>query len=122
MPIVIMQLTHNNTIMKLFLNNNNPLLLIFAASTIKTLEQRPFHSAFINWLASSTLAIYLITDSGLRSTLDPWLLSHVMDKPLVGYGLMAGVCVVCLLIDKLRELLFSPFNKMVVNTLFKDNG
>ena len=53
-----MQLTHNNTLMMLFLNNNNPLLLVFSASTVMALHQLPFHSALINWLASSTLAIY----------------------------------------------------------------
>lgn len=114
MPIAIIQITHNNTLMKLFLNNNNPLLLVFAASTVMTLDKRPFHSALVNWLAGSTLAIYLITDnSGLRSVLNPWLLSHVMESPIVGYGLMAAVCLACLLVDKVRELLFFPFNKLL---------
>ena len=107
-----MQLTHNNTLMMLFLNNNNPLLLVFSASTVMALHQLPFHSALINWLASSTLAIYLITESSvIRSTLNPWLLSHVMVRPLVGYGLMVAVCVACILIDKVREVLFIPINR-----------
>lgn len=69
------------------------------------------HNGFINWLAASTLSIYLLTDNSFRKVLDPWLLDSIKENAIAGYGLVIGVCSLCLFIDKIRELLFHPIRK-----------
>lgn len=112
-PVAIATITHSNSLMTLFLSNNNFLLLIFASSTVILLEKHPTHIGIINWLASSTLAIYLITDNELRCYLDPWLWDKVISNPIIGYLFIVLFCVACLLFEKVRELIFSPLIKIM---------
>lgn len=105
-------MTQSTILMDMLLSNNNPLILIIAATLTVGLDKKAFHSALVNWLASSTLAIYLITDSGgLRNYIMPWLLDNVMATPLLGYSMMVIVCLACLMIDKVRTVFVTPLNK-----------
>ena len=95
----------------IFLSNNNILLLLFSASLVMYWDKHPFHNGFINYLASSTLAIYLLTDNVLRTEFDPWLLGYVMDG-VQGFLLIAAIAVGCLLADKIREGLFGVVKRI----------
>lgn len=116
LPIII-STTGNTTLMSLFISNNNFLYVIFAASFTMWLEKHQFNSGIINWLASSTLAIYIITDNELREYLDPWLFRNVMDNPLVGYTIVFLLCLGCLLIEKIRVILFYPLTTWINKSL-----
>lgn len=92
---------------KLFISNNNILLVIFTASLVMTLDRIKFVNKYVNYMAASTLAIYLLTDNGVvRKPLDTWLLQELLDGAK-GYMYILAVAVLCLFIDKVRECLFS---------------
>lgn len=89
----------------LFFSNNNILLLALSASLVIAAERKHRYIPFVNYLSSSVLAIYLITDfPPIREILDPFLQPFVMK----GYGIIfvVGVCLVCVLVDKGRSALF----------------
>ena len=110
--------------MTYFLSNNNPLILILAASVTMCTQSWNLKTPTINWLSESTLAIYLITDSsGLRSFINTWLLGNVIEAPLRGYLLMILVCLLCISVDKIRKLMLKPvnelFNRLVSKTCYE---
>lgn len=108
-PILISQLGMIKVV-NMFLSNNNILLLLFSASLVMYLDIHPFHNGVINYLASSTLAIYLLTDNVFRTKFDPWLLGYVM-KGFEGFLLIAIIAVGCLLVDKFRDAIFTVVKK-----------
>lgn len=91
---------------KLFISNNNILLVIFTACLVMTLDRIKFVNKYVNYMAASTLAIYLLTDNGVvRKPLDTWLLQELLDGAKRFVYILA-VAVLCLFIDKVRECLF----------------
>lgn len=91
---------------KLFISNNNILLVIFTACLVMTLDRIKFVNKYVNYMAASTLAIYLLTDNGVvRKPLDTWLLQELLDGAK-GFVYILAVAILCLVIDKVRECLF----------------
>ena len=91
---------------KLFISNNNILLVIFTACLVMTLDRIKFVNKYVNYMAASTLAIYLLTDNGVvRKPLDTWLLQELLDGAK-GFVYILAIAVLCLIIDKVRECLF----------------
>lgn len=89
-----------------FISNNNILLLIFSASLVMALDSVRFTNRFVNYLAASALAIYILTDNGfVRVRLDPWLLREMLSG-IAGYGYILLIALCCLLIDRVRALFF----------------
>lgn len=69
-------------------------------------------------MASSTFAVYLLTDNGLRSKIDSWIL-NIFDVDIYGYLLMLLVCSVCIIIDKMRGVIFLPIDKKINKWILK---
>lgn len=93
-----------------FLQNNNILLFIVSYWLIYQCENLAFYNKVVNRLATSSLAIYLITDyPDVRNLLDPWLLPYLLK----GYGLLmiGGICFGILCIDQVRGFLFKLIGK-----------
>lgn len=91
---------------KFFISNNNILLVVLTACLVMTFDRMKFVNKYINYMAASTLAIYLLTDNGVvRKTLDTWLLQEVLGGA-IGFVYILLVAVLCLFIDKVRECLF----------------
>ena len=111
-PIILSKM-HSNTLLTLFLSNNNILILFFALSTVSILDNHPLHIGIINWLSTSTLSIYLITDNELRELLDPWLLQNLLSNPFRGLCIIVLICITCLFAEKLRMLLFLPLSRIL---------
>ncbi len=92
-------------IMRIIATNNNILLLVLAASIVIISSRKVFYSPIINYLSSSVLSIYLITDNDLiLHPLTKFLYSHIFN--FYGFFLILAVCLVCIFIDKIRILLF----------------
>lgn len=92
---------------KLFVSNNNILLLIFTSAMVVWLDGKKWRNRYVNYLAASTLAIYLITEhGGVRRPLDEWLLGRIMNEG-DGFLFVLVVAFVCLVADKVREAIFS---------------
>ncbi|MBE6527986.1 MAG: acyltransferase [Thermoplasmata archaeon] len=95
--------------------------LFFALGMFLTfLNMRPRHSKAINWVAASTLAVYLIHESILLKHLiwKPWLHMDEMfaDEmfPLYAVACTLLVFAVCIIIDKLRIwLVFKPLDNRI---------
>lgn len=106
MPIFF-NLVHLPTIFfDLFLQNNNPLLLVISAWLIYEADLHVFYNSFINKVMKSALAIYIITDSmSVRPILTKTLLPYVLNG-ISGYFIIFIICICCLLIDQFRLLLF----------------
>lgn len=99
-----------------FISNNNIVLLIFTASIVIVLDSKRTTNKYINYLATSTLAIYLLTDNFVvRKPLDTWLLKEIISG-VNGYVCLLIVVVICLLIDKIRGLLFDGV-KMIITKI-----
>lgn len=93
-------------IMRILATNNNILLLLLAASLVIILERKKITIPFINYLASSVLAIYLITSNDLISyDLTKELYPHVLN--IYGFVIIVAICLVCIFIDKIRILIFN---------------
>lgn len=91
---------------KLFISNNNILLVIFTACLVMILDRIKFVNKYVNYMAASTLAIYLLTDNGVvRKPLDTWLLQELLEGSK-GIVYILAVAILCLVIDKVRECLF----------------
>lgn len=81
-------------------------MVIFTACLVMTLDRMKFVNKFVNYMAASTLAIYLLTDNGVvRKPLDTWLLQELLDGAM-GFVYILTVAILCLVIDKVRECLF----------------
>ena len=88
-----------------FLQNNNPLILVSCAWLILLAEKYKTYNRQINWLASSSLAIYLITEyPSIRYDLCPVLLQPTLHG--WGIGLILLICLACILFDKIRDKVF----------------
>lgn len=88
-----------------FLQNNNPMILISCMWLILMAVKHSTYNHITNYLASSSLAIYLITEyPSVRYDLCPALLSPTIH----GWGLfiVLAICLTCILFDKLREKIF----------------
>lgn len=96
----------------LFVQNNNPLLLVISGWLVYEADSHAFRNRTFNKLMSSTLAIYLITDAiNIRPLLTQALLPEVMRG--IGFVYIFIVCAVCLLADRIRMALFSLLYEMV---------
>lgn len=105
-PIVIQNLGLPIMVQKIFISNNNILLLIAVASLVILADGQFFSSKSINWLAKGILAIYLITDwKGMREVLDTWLLPHVMNG--IGFLYILLICISCMIIGAIVDSIIS---------------
>lgn len=90
----------------LFVQNNNPLLLVIAAWLVYEADTHKFSNKHVNSLLRSTIAIYIITEAGnIRPILTTTLLPEVLNG-LSGYVYILLVCIGCLLIDQVRLAVF----------------
>lgn len=62
-----------------FISYNNIVLLIFTASIVAVLDNKKTTNRYINYLATSTLVIYLLTDNSVvRNPLNTWLIKEIL--------------------------------------------
>lgn len=62
-----------------FISYNNIVLLIFTASIVAVLDNKKTTNRYINYLATSTLVIYLLTDNSVvRKPLNTWLIKEIL--------------------------------------------
>lgn len=106
-----------------FVSNNNILLLIFTSSLVVVLDKVKTTNRVVNYMAASTLAIYILTDNGfVRKPLDTWLLKEILNG-IHGYVYILLIAVACLFIDKMREVFFdivkALLSKIHVNSIFR---
>lgn len=92
----------------MWISNNNIILLTTTASAVILLEKKRMYIPIVNYLSSSVLAIYLITEfGGVRASLNEYLLPHVLKG--YGYFYLIVLCIGCIMVDKLRVYLFCLF-------------
>ncbi len=102
---IVLSLHNLDKYISVFISYNNVLILLFAGSLIMLLSEYEFHSRAVNYVSSSVLAVYLITESSLRDVLNPWMENKILGG-LGGYVYVVAVFAGCILTDKLRMLLF----------------
>jgi surface polysaccharide O-acyltransferase-like enzyme len=102
-------------------NYNSPLVIISAIAFFLFFRNLNIKSKAVNWLASSALAVYLITESIFvggkylypfvqklgENIENGWLLAFYL------FLLAVGVVIGCLLIDKVRMLINNPIEKLL---------
>lgn len=104
---------------KFFISNNNILLVVFTACLVMTFDRMKFVNKYINYMAASTLAIYLLTDNGVvRKPLDTCLLQEVLGGA-IGFVYILAVAILCLVIDKVRECLFGIVSLHIIKVFRK---
>lgn len=105
-PVLASRIHFSEKFFTLFVQNNNPLLLIISGWLVYELNNYKFHNKIINRFLTSTLAIYIITDSpSIRPILTKILLPEVLNG--VGFLYILFICLVCLIIDQIRIKIFS---------------
>lgn len=113
-PVLIEMLTGNHVLQKLFLSNNNILILTTTASMVVLADRNPFYSKVINWFASSVLAIYLITEwPEIRDMFNTYALPKIIEG--WGFLLIPIVAIVCVLIESIRKMFFNKLTEVVIN-------
>jgi len=104
-PVLAVRLNISDNVIAKIVSNNNITLLMFAFLLVNSAEKYCLKLKSVNWLASSILAIYLITDfPTVRVKINPCLFPYMMEW--TGHIIALGICIGCILIDKLRALLF----------------
>lgn len=104
-PVVAVRLNLSDDVIAKIVSNNNITLLMFAFLLVNSAEKYCVRLKTVNWLASSILAIYLITDfPTVRVKINPYLFPYMMEW--TGHIMALGICIGCIFIDKLRALLF----------------
>lgn len=119
LPLIVMRIIGSIKITDMLICNNSPIVLISAGTMVMLMDKCRLHIGIVNWLASSTLAIYLITESGFRMRIDNWLFQNILENPFYGYFLIIVVCIFCLFIDKVRLLLVKPIDKHIEKWILK---
>jgi hypothetical protein len=107
---------------------NSPLIIISAIAFFLFFRTLNFHSKIINWLASSSLAVYLIHDHPtFRDIIYKYInnIEKQMDNKFnfVIYLLLVGIVILlfCVLFDKLRLLITNPIEKLI-NAIWNEHG
>lgn len=116
-PILIEMISGSFYIQRMFLNNNNPLLIITASSLVVTAYKKPTYNKFVNWNSKSVLAIYLILEwPEIRELFNSYALPRVVE----GWGLLLipFTSFICILIESLRRLIFEKPMLYVINKYF----
>lgn len=107
LPIALANTTLPTSVcMKLFIQNNNILLLSSVVGVVSYCTQHTFCNSIINKLAAGSLAIYLITEF---PTIRPVITHTLLPYLTKGYGVLiigAG-CIIILIFDQLRQILFN---------------
>lgn len=104
-PVVAVRLNLSDDVIAKIVSNNNITLLMFVFLLVNSAEKYCVRLKTVNWLASSILAIYLITDfPTVRVKINPYLFPYMMEW--TGHIMALGICIGCIFIDKLRALLF----------------
>lgn len=116
-PILIEMISGSFYIQRMFLNNNNPLLIITASSLVVTAYKHPAYNKFINWNAKSVLAIYLILEwPEIRDLFNTFALPRVVEG--WGFLLIPVTSFICILIESLRRWIFDKPTQYVINKYF----
>jgi len=89
---------------------NNPLILLTAIFFFLFMMSWHFRSKLVNWLATSTLAVYMMNEGVIKySFLEPYAHRY---SPLIQLGLFMGVTVAfyvfAIIVDKMRVLVQRP--------------
>ena len=113
-PVILARTTLPSAVcMKLFIQNNNILILLTITGLISFMSQHSFNSRIINTLSSGALAIYLVTEfPTVRPTFTQYLLPHVLS----GLGLIyiVAICIFILIFDQSRQYIFNKtLNKLI---------
>ena len=102
---------------------SNPIVVIESFCLFFVFLYKPFHNKAVNWIASSTLAVYIIHTTNPAHAalveLDSWLLESLPYLPyLVSYlGVCVIVFVVSILYDKVRLRLTSSITDKLYNKI-----
>ena len=113
-PIAIEMLFESFYLQRMFLNNNNPLLLVTASALVVSAYKHPTYCKFINWLAKSVLAIYLILEwPEIRDHFNTYALPRVID----GWGLLLIpiAVIICVMIESLRRWMYEKLTQFFVS-------
>lgn len=96
---------------------NSPFLIFLAVVIFNLFNSVTYHNHIINYLSSSSLAIYLIHEHPLMRTVIYVIPFTSIDKSngirvlVIITGFAIAISIICMLADKLRALLFSLINK-----------
>lgn len=102
----------------LWFQNNNLLYLLLSASLVYWCDSHVIRVKLINWMATGILAIYLLTDNNyVRKPLNHWLYCEILN--FGGYLYVFLICIGCLLIDKVRQLIFDGIVVLIAKTKIK---
>lgn len=103
---------------------SNPINIIMAFMLFFIFERKTYHSKIINWIGSSTLAVYILHITPPVLTIikkwDLYSLSHYSySKYLILITLtIIGIFLIGILYDKIRILFFKPFNLIIYRSKF----
>lgn len=115
-PVIAVRLGFSDATISMIVSNNNIILLVFAMLLVLFAESHRTQVKLINWLASSVLAIYLITDfPTIRPQINAFLFPYMMEW--TGIPIALGICICCILIDKIREGLFYVSSIVIDKTI-----
>lgn len=93
--------------------DNNMLLVLSSFGLVHWCVKHPFNNKVVNFLSTSILSIYLITDSWYFQPRMKYILDIILNNWFLGFGLVVLICIVCLCIDKIRFYLFELIEKCI---------
>lgn len=94
------------------MSNNSLLVLLFVIYLVKFADMIKTHSNVTNWIATSTLSVYLITDyPSVRNIINPYLYEGMFCG--TSYFVILLIFLLCIFIDKLRIVCFSLGQRFV---------
>ena len=111
-----------NRTLSIYAMDCSPFILISAISVFYLFKSFTFQSPFINYIASSILAVYLL--DGIRMPIDKHLiqLSQFANSPMLALYIIAVVLLtftLAILIDKARGWMFIRLENKLINLIIK---
>ena len=92
-------------------SHNNILLIIFVAGMVLWADKHQFRIPFVNQIASSILAIYLITDYGHLRSWNHIMLPYMFNG--IGYLWCFFICIACIFVDRVRAIMFNSMASLI---------
>lgn len=103
---------------------SNPLVVLEALFLFLPFLHFNFYVKWINWIASSMLAVYVLHTKAhvWLSDIDLWLLKNYSygNYLLIMIFIINGVFILSICIDKFRKLVFGTFSDIIFNFIYKN--
>lgn len=107
LPIIESQMNLDVIFFRMTTSNNNLFYLVFSWLLVYYADKHKKKNKVVNMIAQPVFGVYLISDyPTVRDAIIPFLYSKLFEQFLVGFAYLLAIFVACLVIEKIRSIIF----------------